>query len=74
MSDTKYVFIVEWFDTAASLIRTYYLTYFTQDKTIEMVHIYNHCLRRQIFIRLKTVRFEEQEDIFEEVRVQNGRD
>jgi len=37
MADNKYIFIVEWYDTAASLIRTYYLTYFTIDKTIEMV-------------------------------------
>lgn len=36
MADARYVFLVEWFDTAASLIRTYYLTYFTLDKTIEM--------------------------------------
>lgn len=36
-SDTRYIFIVEWLDTAASLVRTYNLTYFTHDKTIEMV-------------------------------------
>lgn len=36
MADARYVFLVEWFDTSASLIRTYYLTYFTLDKTIEM--------------------------------------
>lgn len=37
MSDIRYVFVVEWFETAASLIRTYNLTYFANDKTIEMV-------------------------------------
>jgi len=37
MSDKRFVFIVEWFDTAASLIRTYNLTYYTSDGTIEMV-------------------------------------
>lgn len=29
MSDNRYVFIVEWFDTSASLVRTYNLTYYT---------------------------------------------
>ena len=36
-SDERYVFIVEWFDTAASLVRTYNFTYFAVDNTIEMV-------------------------------------
>lgn len=31
------MFIVEWFDSAASLVRNYHLTYFIKDKTIEMV-------------------------------------
>jgi len=34
----RYVFIVEWFDTRASLIRTYQLSYFPNDNTLEMVH------------------------------------
>lgn len=37
MSDDRYVFVVEWYDTAASLVRTYNLTYYLKDKTIEMV-------------------------------------
>lgn len=37
VNDERYVFIVEWFDTSASLIRNYNLTFFMADKTIEMV-------------------------------------
>jgi nucleoside-diphosphate kinase len=37
MAEDRYVFIVEWFDSAASLVRIYNLTYFLKDKTIEMV-------------------------------------
>ncbi len=37
MADDRYVFLVEWFDTAASLVRSYNLTYFAIDGTIEMV-------------------------------------
>ena len=37
VNDERYVFIVEWFDTSASLIRSYNFTYFMADKTIEMV-------------------------------------
>lgn len=37
MSEDRYVFLVEWFDSAASLVRTYNLTYFLKDKSIEMV-------------------------------------
>ena len=37
MAEDRYVFIVEWFDSAASLVRNYHLTYFLKDKTIEMV-------------------------------------
>ena len=39
MSEDRYVFIVEWFDSAAALVRTYNLTYFIKDKSIEMVPI-----------------------------------
>ena len=39
VNDERYVFIVEWFDTSASLIRSYNFTYFMADKTIEMVLI-----------------------------------
>jgi nucleoside-diphosphate kinase len=38
-SDERYVFIVEWYDTAASLIRTYNLAFYPKDKTIEMVDL-----------------------------------
>jgi nucleoside-diphosphate kinase len=37
MAEDRYVFVVEWFDSAASLVRTYNLTYFLKDRTIEMV-------------------------------------
>jgi nucleoside-diphosphate kinase len=37
MSDDRYVFIVEWYDSAASIVRTYNLTIFLKDNTIEMV-------------------------------------
>lgn len=39
VNDERYVFVVEWFDTAASLIRSYNLTYYMADKTIDMVPI-----------------------------------
>jgi nucleoside-diphosphate kinase len=35
-NDDRYVFVVEWYDSAASLVRTYNLTYYLKDKTIEM--------------------------------------
>lgn len=34
MSDDRYVFVVEWFDSAASLVRNYNLIYYTKDNTI----------------------------------------
>ncbi len=40
MADQDYVFIVEWFDTSASLVRNYNFTYHTKDNTIEMVFLY----------------------------------
>ena len=39
MAEDRYVFLVEWFDSAAALVRTYHLTYFLKDKTIEMVRL-----------------------------------
>ncbi len=39
-TDTRYIFIVEWHDTAACLVRTYNLTYYTHDKSIDMVIIF----------------------------------
>lgn len=35
-NDDRFVFVVEWYDSAASLVRTYNLTYYAKDKTIEM--------------------------------------
>ena len=60
--DERYVFIVEWFDTSASLIRTYNLTYYMSDKTIEMVHN----------VMTVIVRFEKQTNLSETVRVPLG--
>jgi len=44
MAEDRYVFIVEWFDSAASLVRNYQLTYFIKDKTIEMVHKHSYSM------------------------------
>jgi len=38
-SEDWYVFIVEWYDQQACLIRQYNLTYFLADNTIEMVNL-----------------------------------
>ncbi|OMJ91988.1 hypothetical protein SteCoe_5304 [Stentor coeruleus] len=46
-SEERYVFVIEWFDQAASLIRKYNLTYFTVDNTIDMFDIKN----RRIFLK-----------------------
>ena len=40
MAEDRYVFIVEWFDSAAALVRNYNLTYFLKDKTIELVNLH----------------------------------
>jgi len=37
MFDERYAFVAEWYDVAASLVRTYLITYYPKDKTIEMV-------------------------------------
>lgn len=37
MTDDRYVFIVEWYDAAASLVRNYNFTYYLKDSSIEMV-------------------------------------
>ena len=39
MAEDRYVFVVEWFDSAASLVRTYNLTYYLKDNTIDMVNV-----------------------------------
>ncbi len=36
-TEDRFVFLVEWYDAAASLVRNYHLTYYPKDKTIEMV-------------------------------------
>lgn len=36
-SDTRYCFVVEWYDPLASLVRQYQLIYYTADGTVEMV-------------------------------------
>eukprot|EP00331_Platyophrya_macrostoma_P015880 CAMPEP_0176472858 /NCGR_PEP_ID=MMETSP0127-20121128/41985_1 /TAXON_ID=938130 /ORGANISM="Platyophrya macrostoma, Strain WH" /LENGTH=280 /DNA_ID=CAMNT_0017867791 /DNA_START=41 /DNA_END=879 /DNA_ORIENTATION=- len=40
-NDDRYVFITEWFDTQASLVRTYNLTYYAVDNTVEMYDLKN---------------------------------
>ena len=40
MADDRYVFIVEWYDASASIVRTYNFTIFLKDNTIEMVSPY----------------------------------
>jgi len=39
--EDRYVFFVEWYDTAASLIRNYNLIYYKEDNTIEMHDLKN---------------------------------
>lgn len=46
-ADDRYVFVVEWFDSTASLVRTYNFTYYLKDKTIEMFDLKN----RKIFLK-----------------------
>lgn len=36
-SEEKYVFVAEWFDTQAQIIRNYYLSFFANDNTVELV-------------------------------------
>lgn len=40
-SEDRYVFIVEWYDCAASLIRTYNLTFYPKENAIEMYDLKN---------------------------------
>lgn len=37
-SEDRYVFMSEWYDQTASLIRTYLFIYYIADNTIEMVN------------------------------------
>lgn len=36
-TEDRYVFLVEWYDQPAALVRTYNLTYYTVDNSIDMV-------------------------------------
>lgn len=47
MADDRYVFVVEWFDNTASLVRQYNFTFFLKDNAIEMFDIKN----RRIFLK-----------------------
>lgn len=40
-SDDRYVFLVEWYDQPADLVRKYHLTYYCIDRTIEMYDLRN---------------------------------
>jgi len=40
-SDTRYCFVVEWYDPLASLVRQYQLIYYTADGTVEMYDLKN---------------------------------
>lgn len=40
-SDDRYVFLVEWYDQPADLVRKYHLTYYCFDRTIEMFDLKN---------------------------------
>ena len=40
-SEDRFVFVVEWFDSQASIIRKYFLTYYIADNTIEMYDLKN---------------------------------
>ncbi|CAG9327550.1 NME7_4 [Blepharisma stoltei] len=46
-SEERFVFVVDWFDQAASLIRKYQLTYFCVDNSIEMYDLKN----RRVFLK-----------------------
>lgn len=46
-SDDRYVFIVEWYDAAASLIRNYNLTYYPKQNAIEMYDLKN----KRVFLK-----------------------
>lgn len=46
-TEERYVFVVEWFDQVASLVRRYQLTFFPSDETIEMVGCVMSSVRSQ---------------------------
>lgn len=41
MSEVRYAFLVEWFDQASSLIKTYILSFYPKDNSIDMVVSYH---------------------------------
>ncbi len=59
-SDDRYVFVVEWYDSAASLVRTYNLTYYIKDKTIEMFDLKS----RKMFLKKTEYSSIQLKDIF----------
>jgi nucleoside-diphosphate kinase len=46
-TEDRYIFIVDWFDQPADLVRKYQLTFFPSDNTVEMYDIKN----RRIFLK-----------------------
>ena len=36
-SEERYIFLVEWFDNTASIVKQYHFLYYLSDKSIEMV-------------------------------------
>ena len=46
-AENRFVFIAEWYDTQACIIRNYHLTYFLDDNTIDMYDIKN----KRIFLK-----------------------
>ena len=49
MTEERYVFNCEWHDTQASLIRTYQMTFYPKDNTVEM---YDKKNRRLFLVRV----------------------
>ena len=59
-NDDRFVFLVEWYDSAASLVRTYNFTYYLKDKTIEMFDLKN----KKIFLKKTQYPSVQLKDIF----------
>lgn len=56
--EDRFVFLTEWFDSAASLIRPYNLIYYPEDNTIEMVTLFiNYYIMLLIFYFFKHLIF-----------------
>ena len=50
MSD-RLVFLVEWYDTAASLIRKFYLIFYPDDNTLEMTNLKHDIKTPKMFLK-----------------------